>query len=99
MSKAALATGHSALGQSSFSSAKPPPEAECPVPGLSVPAASSFTVTRQVTSVTTLPLVESDLIGVVRLACWKPTKERLLAVNCRLGRAQRCSFQGGVRIQ
>jgi len=62
-------------------------------------AASSFTVTRKVTSVTTLPLVESDLISVGKLAGCQGLTKWFLAANSGFGRALRRSFLGGLRIQ
>ncbi len=75
------------------------PGADCRMPKASLRAPSSFTVTRKVTSVTTLPLVESDLIGVSRLAFRQAIRRRLLAANSGFGGALRRSFQGGARIQ
>jgi len=75
------------------------PGVDCTVPIAYFLAANSFTVTRKVTSVTTLPLVESDLIGVGRLPCCRRLRKWLLAVNGGFGGALRRSFPGGVRIQ
>ena len=111
MSKAALGTRLSALGQTGFfltgfqneprraiwtsCHAGYRPNAECRVPNAALRAAIPCTVTHPYTSVTTLPLVESGLIVVGR-AIGRWAKT---AASRGFARAAHCSFHGGMCIQ